>query len=150
VQEIKFFHTDYKDIYRYQGNNFPAFLLSHKDKTGIILLKETSCIIKYDLENQNHQHEIPYSDIRAILSEPVTFKNKFSSIQFTIALYSTQQYEDAIEKLYTETRDEDASPDGIEYAEDYIIYSSVCESKNMQPCSLKKAMSVLETASALR
>lgn len=145
--DVVFFHTDYNDIYRYRGKSRPVFLLSHKDKKGSILLKETSCVLKYDLEKRTHQHEIPYEDIKSISAESVTYKKKFCCTVFTIALHSAQQWRETDEKLFVETQDEDLSPamlGGPEYKEDYIIYSSVCESKDGLPCSLQIAMAALE------
>jgi hypothetical protein len=145
VQEIGFNHTDYKDIYKYKDKYRPAFLLSHRDKKGSIVLNEHSCFLRYDLENINHQYEIPYTDIRAILSEPITYKSRFSCIQFTIELHSYHQWLDACDKLYEETQDDDIFPDNIMYEEeDYAIYSSVCETRKGTPCSLQEAMSALE------
>jgi hypothetical protein len=141
---IPFFHTDYKDIYQYRSKSRPAFLLSHKDKQGSIFLKETFCELRYDLENRHHQYEIPYTDIRAILSESLTYKKKFSCTRFTIELHSYHRWLDASERLYAETLDEDISTNDVVYEEeDFVVYSSVCESKDGKPCSLRGAMSAL-------
>lgn len=152
MQEIRFQYTPYDDIVSYMRKYTPpALLLPRRDRTGYLLLDERDFIIYTPLhKNTQAEHpddmRIPYADVRKVVAEPMILQKKLVTTQYIIARHSAYRWQQAEDRIFEKTQDEDLSPDmvgGPVFVDDIYIHSSVCETKKGMPCSLEAALSAL-------